>query len=815
MTSTLDVKRSSDWMDEIVPRLSENDLFIAFEKQCQQAGDPIKSSVLSMTYEAVYYAHHRTKMIIRYMNEYTLHDSDHLFRVLHIMSRLIPKETVEKLSLVELFLLILAAFFHDIGMAPSEREIRAWQGLFEEDAPTEYEKNTFEDYDLFRDSKPEIVTKINELKQANEEPKADLLEKHIISQYIRSTHAQRARDIISEDWAGRIKFIDYDLTNELAEICFSHNENAIKLLSLDTSISCGDDQYLCLPFLGVVLRLADVLDFDPKRTPEVLFSHLMIMNPISLQEWNKHRTIESWAISNEHIAFSAKCSHPAIEYSIRKFCDIIDEELKSCTLVLTSMTDTSRNIDHYRMRLCPQVDRKKIGPRKDIRTNEPIYIYRETSFHLNKTQVVDLLMGTKLYANPEVAIRELIQNSIDACLVARSMYQTWGQAYDPQIIVRYFTQDKEEYLQVYDNGMGMNQYILDNYYTNIGNSFYKSPDFYRLKATAKLDFTPISRFGIGILSYFMVSDSIRIETRRINDRYDLDDPLDIEIEGQDSIFHVKKGNRKEPGTTTTLLLRRENPWRTLNKEEFLDSVRRTIPNPPFEIEIEAEKETRKHSPYDLSVLTTDILKKRQVWRIDKDFVREIELDLSAQDVGIIGKATVAVIQEKRRPVNSISIQSKTVRVDEQEFDLNLSISYATNEIQKSFGSIELDDDGEIEQKESHTWIAKSDSIFSIHGIEYPNSLFPSLGDYSKKNKLRWPIPVLIVLDFSGPHELELNSARTEIVFDEKWQHFEKDLAYVLLSSLRRAVSSSYWKALKKVLREESRNEIFDIALGKV
>ena len=48
--------------------------------------------------------------------------------------------------------------------------------------------------------------------------------------------------------------------------------------------------------------------------------------------------------------------------------------------------------------------------------------------------------------------------------------------------------------------LGMNQHIIDNYYTNVGCSYYSSREFSELMVSFKSSFTPISRFGIGILS---------------------------------------------------------------------------------------------------------------------------------------------------------------------------------------------------------------------------------------------------------------------------------------------------------------------------
>src|SRR5690606_6945176 len=148
-----------------------------------------------------------------------------------------------------------------------------------------------------------------------------------ITEYIRQTHANRAREIIEKDWNNKIVYRDNDLTVEFAQICYSHNEDALAVLDLDRRYLCGGNTVACLPLIAVVLRLADILDFDAKRTPSILYSHLYVRNPISIKEWNKHRAIDAWEINPELIQFSAKCAHPAIEASIHEFCDIIDQEL--------------------------------------------------------------------------------------------------------------------------------------------------------------------------------------------------------------------------------------------------------------------------------------------------------------------------------------------------------------------------------------------------------------------------------------------------------------------------------------------------------
>ena len=229
---------------------------------------------------------------------------------------------------------------------------------------------------------------------------------------------------------------------------------------------------------------------------------MFVRHPISIIEWNKHRSVEAWAINHKSIQFHAKCNHPAVEASIHAFCDVIDNELSACNNIISSINDFSRshggNID---IKIPLKVDRSKIETKKDI-DGKPVYLYRETQFNLSKNQVIDLLMGTKLYGDPEVALRELLQNSIDACLLRSALENSWDTKYDPEIQIKYFTENNEDILEIIDNGTGMDQNIIDSYYSKVGSSFYKSSEFFDLKSQSKAQFTPTSRFGIGILSCF-------------------------------------------------------------------------------------------------------------------------------------------------------------------------------------------------------------------------------------------------------------------------------------------------------------------------
>lgn len=158
---------------------------------------------------------------------------------------------------------------------------------------------------------------------------------------------------------------------------------------------------------------------------------------------------------------------------------MIDNELSDCTLVLANLYDNAyqEELKKYSIRIPAKVNRDQIEAKRDALTGEPLYKYHDTIFSLNKKQVIDLLMGTHLYDDPEVALRELIQNSVDACMVRKTMNDSYAEAYTPMISVRLYTIGEEDYLCVDDNGIGMNQHIIDEYYTKIGVSYYKQMNF--------------------------------------------------------------------------------------------------------------------------------------------------------------------------------------------------------------------------------------------------------------------------------------------------------------------------------------------------
>lgn len=102
----------------------------------------------------------------------------------------------------------------------------------------------------------------------------------------------------------------------------------------------------------------------------------------------------------------------------------------------------------------------------------------------------------------------------------------------------------QRWVRVDDYGMGMNEYVIQNHLLNKGNSYYKSDTFkfQKLKISNSLtkDFTPISRFGIGLLSCFILGDKIDINTMPI----DHSDKIRLSISGMNNHYILQSENEK-------------------------------------------------------------------------------------------------------------------------------------------------------------------------------------------------------------------------------------------------------------------------------
>lgn len=507
---------------------------------------------------------------------YTLHNGQHQLNILNLFGKLLSTK-IKEVNALEAAILILSAFYHDIGMVFTKEE--------KEDLRNETYFNDF----LSQNNRAKLnIDEYNGISNATAE------------WYCRWSHAKRVWKYL-EPLDTRLEWEGTPLREALANVCLSHNEATewIKGDTLDTEFwGCAD-----LKFCAILLRLADVLDFDDTRAPAYLFQFLGLDNPttrgeeISQQEWQKHIaskgfSFDKWSVDNHYtITYKAAPEDPSVEQDIRDFLTYIERELNQCTSVLNFCSERWINF-----KLPNTIDKKNIKSKG--------YTFGDFKFSLDQEQVLSLLMGESLYDDKFVCIRELLQNAIDTSRHRKFHEQNQGNSdFEPDAIDVDTWYDPEGYrwIRIDDYGMGMTHEQISNFFLKVGNSYYNSDEFKVDKLKYKktnTDFTPVSRFGIGILSCFMVADVVEVNTFSINTDNKKTYPTRLSLKGLHNYYvlqtnkdlpfpmpnrdGVQKGYRKKIGTSIALRIQPNNDLPSFDLSMTLDKI---IFNPSVKINL--------------------------------------------------------------------------------------------------------------------------------------------------------------------------------------------------------------------------------------
>lgn len=313
----------------------------------------------------------------------------------------------------------------------------------------------------------------------------------------------------------------------------------------------------------------------------------------------------------------------------------------------------------------------------------------------------------------------------------------------------------------------------------------------------------------------MVADTMVVDTRRVYGPHESSAPINLTIEGEESIFLIKPGRRDIPGTSTKLFLRKsKNPWDRMDENEFIKSVENVIPNPPFKIKIETESHQKTKDENSFKEIKADILRNHS-W--DKHVnIREFNLEFSDENNGFIGSAVIAILESHGTPTAAIEMTSRSIEIEGDSYSLDKNIRLSGNKISESTTSITIDENGDIDSSDSRNVLYESTSRLSSHGIEVPSTLFPKSWNMQKNQaKLSWPLPLLLVIDICGNNDLDLNSSRTQIIMSDKWIKLEATLSFVICSKIANSVTPKYWAELKNVLINNTKNETFIKSVNEV
>ncbi|MGW3184109.1 HD domain-containing protein [Kitasatospora sp. NPDC001119] len=333
------------------------------------------------------------------------------------------------------------------------------------------------------------------------------------------------------------------------------NRDYLAGLSADDHLRAPGEQHVREPRLALLLALAYGTAIEMTALPEIVAEHLGIPHEVDLVGLRRTLDEAAWGGSYDLPVLRAECHHEAVVEGLREYTARADELLHAVRRVLT---------DHP---LPTRLTSDEAAPAAGAFTGW-------ARFRMDERRVRSLLMGVELYRDRDLAVRELYQNALDACRYARARVQYRKQSrtffmgeYSYEGLIDFRQGVDEEgraYLECVDNGVGMGEEELRGVFSKAGARFAEQLDFkleraeWR-KADPPVELHPNSRFGIGVLSYFMLADEIRVSTCRMNARCELGPQLEVSIYGPSHLFRIvrRSDQGEKPGTTVRLYLRED------------------------------------------------------------------------------------------------------------------------------------------------------------------------------------------------------------------------------------------------------------------
>jgi len=466
----------------------------------------------------------QSKVIIHIFPEYTPHDATrHLEQLFSLADRVLGADLYNRLNVAEMTLLVFALYAHDWGMAVSGDDRDAISGL-----------RVAQDAVLIPDEVSEFQ------KFRDEATRLGRTDDQVWEDYLRHTHARRS------GW--RLRKVLKPLGDSFAEMVARVAEGHV----LDLREIQDPEQYPQRTALfgevanaaavATFVRLVDLLDLAEDRTPFALWSIVRPRNEMSRTEWKKHRALAPVAVSERagvrQVLIAGTTDDPDVFAALADLRGWVDAQFAESVAFLRNTGD------QYDPMLDSAIkwDVKSMG-------FEPVLL----RFDFDRPAALGLL-AAEIYGSQKLTfVRELLQNSVDAIDTRIELLRHTDTVLQGRISINITTLAEVIRVEWSDNGVGMDRYILENYLTKIGRSWYQSPDFRR----HGFAHDPISKFGIGLLSCFAYSTSLTLTTRR--------EPLlakdsrgwHVRIPNRDGYFRVTEAGQAPVGTTVVLeILRR-------------------------------------------------------------------------------------------------------------------------------------------------------------------------------------------------------------------------------------------------------------------
>ncbi|MDJ1137791.1 HD domain-containing protein [Streptomyces iconiensis] len=333
------------------------------------------------------------------------------------------------------------------------------------------------------------------------------------------------------------------------------------LLTADDRVRCGPGpQRIRDQRLVLLTALAYAASAELAVLPGIVAEHLGIPHPVDLAQLRATVERAHWGGSHELPVLRAECHHEAVIEALREHTARTDELLHAVRRTV-------------RERITEPMPALPARLSADGVTAAEGAFDGYARFRTDGRRVRDLAMGIELYKDRDLAVRELYQNALDACRYRRARSEYLDRTdpapgpgaapYEGRIALSQgVDEDGRAYLECRDNGIGMGEEELRGVFAHAGARFAEQLEFRLERAQWEaldppVTLYPNSRFGIGVLSYFMLADEITVTTCRMGPDGAPGPRYEIAICGPGHLFRIVRAapRGREPGTCVRLYLR--------------------------------------------------------------------------------------------------------------------------------------------------------------------------------------------------------------------------------------------------------------------
>lgn len=482
--------------------------------------------------------------------DYTDHGSTHVSEVLQSADGLIAERSADFLTVEDAAALTLAVLLHDIAMHLSidgfwsllndrhtDAEARQVAVFFGDQSWGELWRAYESEVERLDSDQRHSLFGVREHVTVPKQNSADLRDsqRRIVGEFIRRHHARLAHEIALHGFPAptgkerlRLSIRLENLKDLIGVVARSHGS------PLRPSVDYLQQAYrnrvdphsVHAPFLMALLRIADFIQIHPERAEKLKLNVKSLRSPASVREWSKHSALASFTFAPDDpeailAGFNSDLG-AQVYFALKEQFASLQQELDQSWAVLGEVygLHQARGLSNLGLTI----------RRANTTLDDPAFVAKLSflpywaRFQAVSSKLLPLLVEPLYGSHPEIGVREMLQNSLDAVrerdalLPRRSRDRTPSPAdRRPDIVITLDTVNNQ--FVVADAGVGMTPKTVLNYFLSVGASSREADEWLRdyVNQRGRSKVLRTGRFGVGVLAIFLLGDKIQVTTRHVRE----------------------------------------------------------------------------------------------------------------------------------------------------------------------------------------------------------------------------------------------------------------------------------------------------------